>query len=294
MADNDASSFYGGNTDIWVLEVDGSTGSIVWERNYGSTGRDFAGKSYLNDNDELLLVAEVDSSDNDVSSVYGNDDIWVAKLDNSGNIMWERSYGGDLVEGAGMITQAKDGNYIVAGSSWSSNADVGGNFGQTDEWMFKIDPSGNLLWESNFGGGDDDEGMFLAAIDTGEYIMVGESYSSSDQVSDNYGSTAREDMWVTRITTDNLSSISEKEDLGRKIELLPNPAKDEVKISASFKRSGTYHLAIRDMNGRRILQERNFSFGSRIDVSEMSRGLHFLEIVEERSGRRAVKKLMLR
>jgi len=69
----------------------------------------------------------------------GLDDFWVLKLDENGNVEWQKTYGGSDADRAESIQQTDDGGYIVAGSTESFGA------GYSDIWILKIDSEGNIL-----------------------------------------------------------------------------------------------------------------------------------------------------
>jgi len=60
------------------------------------------------------------------------------KLDSSGNVIWQKTYGGTYNDYASSIEQTTDGGYIVAGWTLSFGAGLG------DLWVLKIDSSGNI------------------------------------------------------------------------------------------------------------------------------------------------------
>jgi gliding motility-associated-like protein len=76
------------------------------------------------------------SNNGDVSGNKGNDDYWIAKLDETGQLEWEQNLGGSSADWANDIEQTEDGGFVVAG--WSSDGDVGGNNGGSDYWIVKF------------------------------------------------------------------------------------------------------------------------------------------------------------
>jgi len=65
-------------------------------------------------------------------------DAWVLKLDSSGNVQWQKTYGGANGDEANSIQQTSDGGYIVAGWTGSFGA------GYSDFWVLKLDSNGNI------------------------------------------------------------------------------------------------------------------------------------------------------
>jgi hypothetical protein len=89
--DYDVSGNHGQN-DIWVVRL-GTRGNIVWKKCYGGSQDDYG--SYIEKtNDGYILLGFTSSNDGDVSGLHGtNSDIWVAKTDKQGNLLWEKCFG---------------------------------------------------------------------------------------------------------------------------------------------------------------------------------------------------------
>ena len=77
----------------------------------------------------------------------GEGDVWVLKLDSSGGISWQKTYGGIAHDGGYDIHQTADGGYAVAGITYSYG--VGGD---KDFWVIKLDPQGNIIWDNTYDG----------------------------------------------------------------------------------------------------------------------------------------------
>src|SRR5690349_16594819 len=75
-------------------------------------------------------------------------------------IQWAKCYGGTIYDIANAIQQTKDGGYIIAGESGSSNGDVTGhhniNIFNYDYWVVKTDANGTIKWQKSLGGSNDD------------------------------------------------------------------------------------------------------------------------------------------
>jgi predicted secreted protein len=80
----------------------------------------------------------------------GGFDFWILKLDSSGNIQWQKTYGGSIIDIARSIQTTSDDGYIVAGETTSFGA------GNRDFWILKMDSSGNIQWQKTHGGTNND------------------------------------------------------------------------------------------------------------------------------------------
>ncbi|WP_252864441.1 hypothetical protein [Caldicellulosiruptor bescii] len=120
------------------------------------------------------------STDGDMKGLNrGSSDAIIVKYDSKGNLKWRKSFGGSGDDGFTAVSTAKDGGYIVVGTSCSNDGNMKGlNRGKSDAVIVKYDTRGNIKWIRSFGGSLSDE--FTAVIETkdGGYVATGHSYSS--------------------------------------------------------------------------------------------------------------------
>ena len=184
-----------GFSDYWIIKLS-SDGSIEWDKNYGGSGEDFLKWISVADEGGYILGGDSRSDDGDVSGNSGQEDLWVVKITASGEIEWEQTYGGTDEESLRSVQPAKDGGYIICGSTLSNDGDISSNNGIYDYWIIKIDDSGSIEWEQTYGGFDLDIGLALQPSDEGGYIIAGWILSDEADVSENYGD---EDLWVIKL-----------------------------------------------------------------------------------------------
>src|SRR5688500_10651105 len=69
-------------------------------------------------------------------------------------IEWQKTFGGSSCDEANKIIQTSDGGYLMAGFTNYNDGDAGGNHGpgDTDGWIIKMDPTGNIQWRKMIGG----------------------------------------------------------------------------------------------------------------------------------------------
>jgi hypothetical protein len=66
----------------------------------------------------------------------GENDIWLIKIDSSGNMIFNQTYGGERAESSRAVFQKSDGGYVIAGSTFSFGQ------GENDFWLIKTDENG--------------------------------------------------------------------------------------------------------------------------------------------------------
>ena len=105
------------------------------------------------ENYECLVVSN-NAKSNKLKHAGG--DYWSIKTDNAGNLEWSRFFGGSFTEIPSGVIETTQGNFIIAGSSDSSDFNISENKGAYDFWITKISPTGELLLEKTFGGSEID------------------------------------------------------------------------------------------------------------------------------------------
>lgn len=126
-----------GNADIWLLKITG-TGSLLWQKNFGGSMFDTSRTIIQRNDNSLVIIGSSRSSDKDVDDNYGESDFWVLIADASGNMTFEKNYGGSSLDFAytGLVSSA--GNIVMAGSSESSDGDISNNKGSKDVVLIKL------------------------------------------------------------------------------------------------------------------------------------------------------------
>jgi len=120
----------------WILKLDAS-GNTTWSKTYSGSLSNFA-RSIIQTADGGYIVAGDSYSDAENYEGSRDYDYYVIKIDSSGNVQWQKKYGGSGLDRAFSIIQAPDGNYVVTGYSDSTDGDITSNNGGFDIWTIKI------------------------------------------------------------------------------------------------------------------------------------------------------------
>tara|TARA_R110002072_G_scaffold174802_15_gene330504 strand:+ start:10358 stop:11722 length:1365 start_codon:yes stop_codon:yes gene_type:complete len=176
-----------GSYDYWVVRVD-SSGSLVWQKNYGGSGIEIAYSITKTQDGNYLILGDTRSSDQQVSNPKGNADAWLIKINENGDLLWQKSYGGSEFDTGRNIIEKPDGNLIVFGTSRSNDQDVNANYGQSDFWIVITDANGNISFEKNYGGSALDFGNSSLLTSTGNIVLAGSTESNDFDVPNNKGS----------------------------------------------------------------------------------------------------------
>lgn len=172
--------------DYWVIKLN-SSGNKEWSNYYGGTFTDTAYDTVQTNDNGYIIVGSSDSIDVDISNNKGNYDFWIIKISEFGDLIWEKSFGGDQVDEARAISQMADGNYLVVGDTRSSNLDISQNNGAADLWVIKISSDGSLLWEKTLGGSNFDVARSISKTQQNDFLIAGSSRSSDGIFINNNG-----------------------------------------------------------------------------------------------------------
>ena len=195
-----------GAIDIWIVKIDGS-GNIQWQNTIGGSGDDFLISLQQTTDGGYIVGAGSDSniSGDKTENSRGGLDYWILKLDASGNITWQKTYGGNQPEFDTYIVETADGGYFVGGYS---DSDVNGDKtvpsnGQRDFWALKLDASGNIVWQKSIGGSLVDRPQAAFQTSDGGYIIGGFSNSpiSGDKTENTRGGN---DYWIVKLDENGL------------------------------------------------------------------------------------------
>lgn len=185
--DGDLTSSHG-EYDAWIVKLD-PTGNIEWQKSLGGTATDAATAIQQSTDGGYIVVGSSSSSDGDATVNHGSSDYWIVKLDETGNIQWQKSLGGSSDEGPSAVQQTIDGGYIVGGYTKSTDGDVNGNHGYGDCWLIKLDVTGNVEWQKTMGGTNGEGIASLQQTADGGYIIAGGSDSNDGDISGNHGTS---------------------------------------------------------------------------------------------------------
>ena len=177
-----------GSYDFWVVKIS-STGDLEWERSFGGSGIEIAYDIAKTTDNGYVITGNTFSNDTDVSKNNGESDVWLIKLADNGNLLWEKTFGGTQFDAAQGVYTSRDGGFLIAGNSKSSDMDADANMGENDLWLIKTDNNGAIIWQQTFGGTDLDYGFDVIENTDKSVLVVGESASKDFPNLQNKGMT---------------------------------------------------------------------------------------------------------
>ncbi|MBK7569132.1 MAG: FG-GAP repeat protein [Chitinophagales bacterium] len=191
-----------GYSDFWIIKID-AIGNIEWQNTIGGNNFDLLYCPVKQTTDGgYILGGTSDSgmSGDKIEPSIGSLDMWIIKLDESGNIDWQNTIGGSSVDELKSIEQTDDGGFIIGGDSHSgiTGDKTEANNGSDDWWILKLDAFGNIVWQNVIGGSGTEGITSMIQTFDGGFIGVGLSYSgiSGDKSEPNIGFA---DNWIVKL-----------------------------------------------------------------------------------------------
>ncbi|HLG34909.1 MAG TPA: T9SS type A sorting domain-containing protein [Bacteroidia bacterium] len=298
-----------GIRDIFISKID-SSGNFVWAKAMGGTdygkgnsiAPDASGNVYASGYFYGTVDFDPGAGVFNLTSA-GYEDIFISKLDGTGNFVWAKAMGGTSSSARGMSI-AIDASANVFTAGWFEGTvdfDPGAGvfdlseIGLSDIFISKLNGSGNFVWAKAMGGIYDDVGYSITLDASGNAHVTG--YFDSPSISfgsaiitnaDTTGSTY--DIFIAKLS--NLITGTEHAENNNGISVYPNPATTQLIIDNG-------QLKIESVEIYDVLGEKVFSQapGTKhhapitIDVSGLKPGIYFVTVTDE-TGNKAVRKVV--
>lgn len=147
-------------SDVYLIRTD-KDGDTLWIRAFGGTGNDFANSLTPTHDGGFVVCGATNSFGSGLSDVY------LLKVDGSGNLLWSKTFGGTKNDWGASVVQAPDDGLIVCGYTESFG------HGAFDCYLIKTDADGDTVWTRTFGGGKNESGYSVVALPDGSIAAAG-------------------------------------------------------------------------------------------------------------------------
>jgi hypothetical protein len=184
---------------------------ILWEKSYGGKHAEYLFDVQPTADYGFILAGSSISgkTGNKEDANKGDLDYWIWKMNEKGDLDWQKSFGGSGVDLLQSIKLTSDGGFILAGTSDSKKGldKKEDSKGQEDFWIIKLDAKGNELWQKTIGGSGQEKLNSIVLTADGGYIIAGSSssYKTTD-TKDLFGKTENTrgnlDYWVVKLKND--------------------------------------------------------------------------------------------
>ena len=171
---------YFGNYNVYLVKTD-KNGNMQWTKTYGGYNDDYAWSAIPTSDNGYVAVGWTESFG------AGDTDVYFIKMDENGDTLWTKTYGGPLEDKALSVREIPDVGYIIFGSTFSYG------MGGADFYLIKTDLDGSTLWTKTIGGPNWDRAHIGHLTPDEGYVIAG--FTSS------FG-TGGTDVWLVKTQPD--------------------------------------------------------------------------------------------
>lgn len=299
--------------DIFISKLNPS-GNFIWAKRvggknhlYGDIGNSLTVDKY---NNVYTVGAFEDTADFDPGiSIHnlisvGGRDIFISKLDSSGNFIWAKSMGGVDSDGdaADDIAVDKQGNVYTTGY-FSGMADFDPGNGvynlntssRMNTFICKIDSNGNFIYAGKVECSNNNQGNTIL-IDDNDNVYTSGGFSGNSNFSTgsgiiNFSALGNQDVFVCKQNGSLLSLGYNNSSNTNSFLIFPNPSRGKFTVRSNSIASDL-RISIYGLLGNCVLDKITLNTNTQeVDLSTQSKGIYFMEIVSENE--RSVKKIVL-
>ena len=140
-----------GDRDAIIVGFD-NEGNMQWQKSWGGNNNEEYSNITQTPDGGVIAFGYSQSSDIEGLPNKGSHDAIIVKYDKNGNMLWQKSWGGNNYDVFKGLISLENGDLVAYGQS--SSVDIEGiiNIGRNDAIIVKFDKDGNLLWQKNWGG----------------------------------------------------------------------------------------------------------------------------------------------
>ncbi|WP_396154640.1 T9SS type A sorting domain-containing protein [Flavobacterium macrobrachii] len=178
---------------------------ILWEKSYGGKHAEYLFDVLPTPDYGFILAGSSLSkkTGNKTEDNRGDLDYWVWKMDEKGDLDWQKSLGGSGQDLLKAVVLTNEGGFLLAGFSNSNEGlDKKENSrGQSDFWIIKLNAKGGEEWQKTIGGSGQDDLTAVVRTRDGGFVVGGSSASnvSGEKTTPHYGGL---DYWVLKLDKD--------------------------------------------------------------------------------------------
>ncbi|MDQ1803092.1 T9SS type A sorting domain-containing protein [Chryseobacterium sp. CKR4-1] len=184
--------------DLHLVKLN-QQGEQVWEKYFVGQNHDYLSSAVATQEGGFAIIGTSFSNKglDKKEDSKGGSDIWLIRLNEFGDELWQKTLGTNAEEEARSVIQTTDLGFFVAGNVQNSTK----GYGSKDVLLIKLDKNGKELSQSIFGGRGNDEVEKMIPTKDGGALLGVYSRSSTDgsKQTENFGEG---DYWIIKISKD--------------------------------------------------------------------------------------------
>ena len=177
-------TFYNDTSNVILVKTD-INGKVQWNKTYGGSLLD-VGYGIVQTTDGGYAIAGYETS-----FTNGTMNVYLIRTDADGNMLWNKTFGNGVQDGAYSIAKTSDSGFILTGFTYLKSK------GGWDAYLIKTDAKGNMLWNRTYGGTDKDLGHYVEQTSDGGYIITGSTKSFGIRGGDRFDQ-GTENLWLIK------------------------------------------------------------------------------------------------
>ncbi len=282
--------------DMFILKL-GNNGEFIWAKGFGgnlwtvpssivvdnsgniyTTGK-FWGTSDFNPAPELFQLTSAGASD-----------IFILKLNNSGNFLWAKNFGDTSYDDGRSSAVDPFGNIYITGSFQETVDFTHGTqkfkltaLASTSMFILKLDSSGNSIWAQNIGQNGYAFGNSLSLRANGDLYSTGKFGKTADfdpgsDAFNLFDNNSSGDIFVLKLSQPTAGMV--ENDNTTNIKIYPNPTNNSVNIDIQ-KQIDKVNIEIYNSIGELIAKQSLVKGQNIIELSNQANGLYFIKVISE-------------
>lgn len=277
-----------GAYDYWVLKVD-TIGRKIWDKTIGGINDDYAFSVCrfpgINNGYVIGGFSFSGISGNKSEANRGLDDFWGVRINESGNIIWDKTFGGNLEDEMARILITRQNEILMSGTSYSavSGDKTEMNLGAEQTWMVLCDTSGNkILDKTFFTTGHDEYGQVLSDVG-GCYTGINFTLADTGGYRSyfNYGAG---DIWLSKVCPFSVG-VEEMNAENSTLKVYYDFTNGLLDVQVNAIKSVNSYLQIIDLQGQLLVEEKcvyeQTSFRKSLNVEAFAAGVYLLRWISE-------------
>jgi hypothetical protein len=270
------------HSTAWVLKLD-HEGQLEWQNCYGGSYSEAVADIMQTPDGGYIFLGATSSGDGDADCFHGipgnasTRDMWVVKLDATGEIEWQRCLGGSGFDSPKLIRPMQDGGFLVGGNTTTRDGTVGCNQslpGTHTVILYKLSPEGEIEWTKCLGS-QVDNSLFSIHIFSDHHFLLGATTRTwgMDVDCDLKGQT---DIWIVEIQD---TTVGLREERLLQLQLYPNPATTETWLQLPENTPlAQSQIELYSPTGRLLYKTQPTSQFHKIEVAHLPRGLYLVRV----------------
>ena len=255
------SSIVNAVASVFLVKTNAS-GDTLWTKIYNGPDS-YEGKSILANSDGTYTLCIDDSS-----GIHDSDVRWM-KINSTGTIIWNKSYGGNDKDICKMIQPTNDNGYIIAGISRSFG------WANPDMWLLKINSLGDTLWTRHYGGNGHEHCLAARPTADGGFVTIGHtrSYSLNEEIM-----LVKVDS-IGRILPVGVNEYAFNNTI---LTVYPNPTREIINVQLRGDMAPGSKLSVSDILGQELYSETIDRFcgtiNKEVNLKEQNPGIYFVTL----------------